>query len=68
MVRVKIPANGLSNLDYCSKLLAETGVSTTPGSVIGKFDEGYLRISLCMTTHRIQDAMERFIIWAKKQG
>jgi len=64
---VKIPGNENSN-DYTSRLLDETGVSVTPGSVYGRFGEGYFRISLCIPTLRIAEAMDRLISWTEKQG
>ena len=65
---VKLPENEKSSINFCTRLLEETGVSTTPGSVFGLFGEGYLRISLCTSTSRISEAMERFTQWSRKLG
>jgi LL-diaminopimelate aminotransferase len=48
-------------------LLEETGVSTTPGIVYGKYGEGYLRISLGTKTERIQEAIQRMVDWVAHQ-
>jgi LL-diaminopimelate aminotransferase len=64
---VKIPGQSLS-ADYCSRLLEETGVSTTPGSVYGQYGEGYLRISLCIPAVRLSEAMNRLTEWVRKTG
>jgi LL-diaminopimelate aminotransferase len=62
---VKIPGS-ITSAEYCSKLLEETGVSTTPGSVYGSYGEGFLRISLCIAAGRLSEAMERMTGWVKK--
>lgn len=59
----KLP-DGTSSMEYCDRLLQETGVSTTPGIVYGQHGEGYLRISLGLATERIRDGMERFARWS----
>jgi LL-diaminopimelate aminotransferase len=60
--------NGLSSIDFCSRLLEATGVSTTPGVVYGNSGEGYVRISLGIATERIKVAMERFVNFMKDGG
>jgi LL-diaminopimelate aminotransferase len=67
-VWVKLSEYEKSSVNYCTRLLEETGVSTTPGIVFGKYGEGYLRISLCTSTPRISEAMERITRWSRKQG
>jgi aspartate/methionine/tyrosine aminotransferase len=39
--------------------LDEAGVSVAPGSAFGLHGEGYIRISLGMSTERIGEAMQR---------
>jgi LL-diaminopimelate aminotransferase len=63
----RLPQRFTDSVAFCDRLLEETGVSTTPGIVYGKFGEGYLRISLGMATDRIRDAMERMIQWMPRQ-
>jgi len=40
-----LPKGITSSVEFCDRMLTETGVSTTPGIVYGNFGEGYLRIS-----------------------
>jgi LL-diaminopimelate aminotransferase len=63
----RLPQRFTDSTTFCERLLEETGVSTTPGIVYGKFGEGYLRISLGMATDRIQEAMERLTRWVSRQ-
>lgn len=64
-VWAKLPAGETDSLAFCDRMLVETGVSTTPGIVYGKYGEGYLRISLGTATHRIKEAMERVVNWKR---
>lgn len=50
---------------YAADLLAETGVSVTPGSVFGPAGKGYIRLSLCTPTPRLKEAMERVANWRR---
>jgi len=58
-----LPAGQTDSIAFCSRLLDETGVSTTPGVVYGKHGEGYLRVSLGTATDRIKEAMSRLVDW-----
>ncbi|NTV51384.1 MAG: aminotransferase class I/II-fold pyridoxal phosphate-dependent enzyme [Desulfobulbaceae bacterium] len=64
-VWAKLPLGVADSRAFCSKLLDDTGVSTTPGSIYGKFGEGYLRISVGLATHRLQEGMQRFTEWMR---
>ncbi len=64
-VWARLPAGFTDSTAFCSRLLEETGVSTTPGVVYGEAGEGYLRISLCTATPRIEEAMRRLVEWVK---
>jgi len=50
---------GLTAADFAWRLLGETGVSVTPGTVFGEHGEGYVRLSLGQDTQRIREAMAR---------
>lgn len=50
---------GYSSEEFANLLLNEAGVSITPGSVFGDHGEGYVRLSLGMSTERIREAMGR---------
>ena len=62
-VWAKLPAGNDSSMEFCNKLLEETGVSTTPGIVYGEYGEGYLRVSLGSSTEKIQEAITRVKNW-----
>lgn len=64
-VWAKLPPQFQDSTTFCASLLDETGVSTTPGIVYGKYGEGYLRISLGTATPSIQEAMQRLVQWIK---
>lgn len=67
-VWAKLPDGKNDSMTFCAKLLAETGVSTTPGIVYGEYGEGYLRISLGTDTKRIAEAMNRIVSWTRNQS
>ncbi|HSJ53346.1 MAG TPA: LL-diaminopimelate aminotransferase [Anaerolineae bacterium] len=50
---------GYSSTDYATRVLEEAAVSITPGNAFGDQGEGYVRLSLGMSTARIQEAIER---------
>ena len=64
-VWAKLPQPFTDSTDFCNRLLEDTGVSTTPGVVYGKYGEGYLRIALSTATDRIEEAMRRLLDWVK---
>jgi len=53
----------LDDETYAGRLLEETGVSVTPGSIFGQAGEGYVRLSLGTATDRVREAMERWRAW-----
>ncbi|MER3543137.1 MAG: LL-diaminopimelate aminotransferase [Chloroflexota bacterium] len=61
-VWARIP-DGQTSAGFASRLLEDTGVSLTPGTVFGACGEGYIRISLGIATERIREAMERLRAW-----
>ena len=61
-----LPAGISDSRAFCSQMLEETGVSTTPGAIYGEYGEGYLRISLGTPTTRVDEAMGRIVNWLKK--
>ena len=50
---------GYTSAEFATQVLDESAVSITPGSAFGLHGEGFLRISLGMSTERIVEAMER---------
>ncbi len=61
-----IPA-GWTSETFCQALLDDIQVSLTPGTVFGKYGEGYVRICVCADGEIIQEAMQRLQIWMGKQ-
>ena len=64
-VWAQLPEGESDSIAFCSRLLEETGISTTPGVVYGQHGEGYLRVSLGTATDRINEAMNRLVDWKK---
>ncbi len=58
-----LPKGEASSAAFCERLLAETGVSVTPGVAFGSEGEGYVRISLGTNTDRMAEAMARLKAW-----
>jgi LL-diaminopimelate aminotransferase len=50
---------GYRSADFAARLLEEAAISVTPGTAFGPGGEGYVRISLGMSTDRIREAMQR---------
>ena len=50
---------GYSSQDFCFKALDRTNVWMVPGSLYGKYGEGYLRIALTHPVKRLAEAVER---------
>ncbi len=51
--------NGYKSHDFCFKILDEIAVWMIPGSMYGKYGEGYFRIALTHPAERLAGAMER---------
>ena len=50
---------GFTSQDFCFKVLDAVNVWMIPGSMYGKYGEGYLRIALTHPVNRLQKAMDR---------
>lgn len=57
---------GVDEYDFCARLLQDTGVSVTPGSVFGDYGKGYLRISFCTPLEIIEEGMARMVAWMRE--
>ncbi len=57
---------GWNCADFVRSALEETGVSMTPGTVFGLNGEGYVRISLTVSSDQLITAMERLKGWIQK--
>lgn len=59
-VWLKVP-KGYKSYEFSSYLLEKAAVIITPGSNFGELGEGYCRISLTVSTDRLEEAMKRII-------
>jgi LL-diaminopimelate aminotransferase len=50
---------GFSSMDFAMHMLRQIGVLTVPGIGFGQSGEGYVRFSLTVPDHRLQEAVER---------
>ena len=55
---VPVP-KGKTSAGFCAELLEKAGIVVAPGAAYGKFGEGYVRFSLTVPDHRLQEAMDR---------
>ena len=58
----RIP-EGYTSLEFATTLLEEAGVVVTPGTGYGKYGEGYIRLSLTIPDHRLEEAVARLSKW-----
>lgn len=54
----KVPS-GFTSIQFAEKMLEEVGVIVTPGTAFGKAGEGYIRISLSVSTKRLEEVIKR---------
>ena len=64
-VWARLPERYTDSMNFCSRLLEDTGVSITPGPVYGGYGECYVRVSLCTPNPLIHEAMQRMQDWMK---
>lgn len=65
-VWAKLPKFHQDSVDFCKRLLEETGVSVTPGVVYGKSGAGFIRISIVTPEKRLSEAMHRMSVWMRE--
>ena len=58
-VWANVPKGVENSKDWCFKVLDEIAVWMIPGSMYGKYGEGYFRIALTHPVERLEEAMER---------
>ncbi len=56
---------GFTSRDFCMGVLNDTGVWMIPGSMYGRWGEGYLRIALTHPSERLAEAMDRVKGWVR---
>ncbi len=52
-----------SSMDFCGRLLDETGIVATPGVGFGRYGEGYFRLSITAPIDTIREAVEKFVVF-----
>lgn len=57
-VFAKIPEKENNSLNFCTRLIEQAGVITTPGSAFGPHGEGYVRFALVQDAEKIKEAVE----------
>lgn len=50
---------GTPSMEYCERLLDESGIVATPGVGFGEHGEGYIRLAMTQPTSRIEEAVRR---------
>lgn len=63
----KIPDEAKSGEELSNEILYKAGVFITPGFIFGSRGDRYLRISLCSSVEKLQEALDRIKINIKKQ-
>jgi aminotransferase len=63
-----IPATGLSDEEFCERLLSEERVACVPGSTFGPSGVGYVRCSYATAYDKIEQALERIAHFAQRHG
>ena len=58
-----VPEEFHNAVDFCVRLLRESGVVTVPGSAFGPTGEGHIRMSYCFTRQEINEAFDRIETW-----
>ncbi len=67
-IYTNVSSTGFAAPEFCERLLRETGVMVFPGSMFGDTSPDYIRISYLQPLPLIQEAMERVIAFAAKEG
>jgi LL-diaminopimelate aminotransferase len=50
---------GYSSADFCTRVLEEAGIVTTPGNGFGDPGEGYFRMALTVPVERMNEVVDR---------
>jgi LL-diaminopimelate aminotransferase len=55
---VRVP-KGYTSASFCELMLERCAVVLAPGAAYGQYGEGYVRFSLTVEDHRLEEALER---------
>ncbi|MBD1923119.1 LL-diaminopimelate aminotransferase [Microcoleus sp. FACHB-831] len=65
-VWAKLPENWAENsVEFCTKLVENTGVAASPGAGFGKSGEGYVRFALVHEPHILEAAVDRISVFLR---
>ena len=65
----KLPEPWQNNsIDFCTKLVAETGVALSPGAGFGKSGEGYVRFALVQDPEVLQKAVTKISVFLQQNN
>jgi len=64
-VWARIPS-GYTSVEFAKKLLEEACIAVTPGSGYGKGGDDFVRFSLTLPDHRLEEGISRLLSWHKK--
>lgn len=67
-VWAKVPASITDVEKWVDKILYGTKVFITPGFIFGEAGNGFIRISLCATVEKLNEALERLRNWNAEHG
>lgn len=62
-VWAKLPDWSNNSVDFCTRLVENTGVAASPGAGFGKFGEGYIRFALVHEPDILEIAVERISVF-----
>ncbi len=64
----KLPEPWQNNsINFCTKLVAETGVALSPGADFGKSGEGYVRFALVQDPEILEDDVSKISVFLLKK-
>ncbi|MBE2268258.1 MAG: aminotransferase class I/II-fold pyridoxal phosphate-dependent enzyme [Anaerolinea sp.] len=63
-----IEASGMSDEDFCERLLMEEQVAVVPGSAFGDSGRGFIRASYTNSYENIEEALERMARFMRRHG
>ena len=67
-VWARVPSSYKSGHELSDKLLSDTRVFITPGGIFGTAGENYVRVSLCTTEEKFEEALKRISKISIQQG
>ena len=60
-VWAKIKSQDISSTEFVDNLLHNKEIFITPGSIFGTNGEGYVRLSLCLSQDKLEEALNKLL-------